>query len=272
MLQQSTIVIMKFGGASLATVEQFDAIAALVIERLKTASKLIIVVSAMGKTTDDLIALAHQVNPIPPQREYDMLLSVGERISMSLLAMALAKRGVSAISLTGSQSGIITCHTHRDAKIIDIRPKRIIQALEKKHVVIVAGFQGVSSDGEITTLGRGGSDTSAVALGISLDASVVEFYKDVPGFFTKDPKIHKDAKLLYELSYKEALEILESGGRILHKRAVIMAKKHNIPLAIIPFQENDFLHLKHPEKGLKSYIYEPTRSQQTIKTYEKEED
>jgi len=267
--QDPSIIVMKFGGASLATPEQFDSIAGLIVRRSKTVDKLVIVVSAMGKTTDDLIALAHTVNATPPQREYDMLLSVGERISMSLLAMALAKKGVSALSLTGSQSGIITCTTHREARIVDIRPKRIISALEKKHIVIVAGFQGVSLDGEITTLGRGGSDTSAVALGIALNAAVIEFYKDVPGFFTHDPKLYPDAELLRELSYDTALEVLEHGGRILHPRAVLMAKRHNIPLAILPFDETPYLHLKDAHFGLQSRIYDAFRSREEEKTYER---
>ena len=231
----STTLIMKFGGASLATPEQFDQIADIIISRSRIHQRIVIVVSAMGKTTDQLIALAHSVNTSPPQREYDMLLSVGERISMSLLAMALSKRQIRAISLTGSQSGIITCSTHQEAKIVDIRPKRLISTLEKGNIVIVAGFQGVSQEGEITTLGRGGSDTSAVALGIALDACCIEFYKDVPGLFSKDPKIDSDAQFLENATYDQALHILSQGGRILHSRAVIMAKKHGIPLRILPF-------------------------------------
>lgn len=264
---QSTVV-MKFGGASLATPAHFDTIADLIFQKSLSTQKLIVVVSAMGKTTDDLIALAHKVNNKPPQREYDMLLSVGERISMSLLAMALAKKGVEAISLTGSQSGIITCSTHKDAKIVDIRPKRIVHALEKKQIVITAGFQGVSQEGEITTLGRGGSDTSAVALGIALDAHVVEFYKDVPGFFTLDPKIHPDAKLLSTLSYKTALQILKEGGRILHERAVSMAQKNNIPLKILPFDESAHTARQLQSTKLGSMMHDPERKRSSEKIYE----
>lgn len=228
---------MKFGGASLATAEQFDIIAKLIARRAETVKRLVVVVSAMGKTTDELIRLAHQINPTPPQREYDMLLSVGERISMSLLAMALQLIGKSGVSLTGSQSGIITCSNHTEARIIDVRPHRILKVLDSSAIAIVAGFQGVSREGEITTLGRGGSDTTAVALGIALDAQAVEFYKDVPGFYSADPKVDSDAKLLRSLTYKNATEILEQGGRILHKRAVDLAAKNRIPLKIVPFDQ-----------------------------------
>jgi len=227
---------MKFGGASLATAAHFDHISHRILKKLASTSQIIVVVSAMGKTTDDLIALAQSVNPSPPQREYDMLLTVGERISMSLLAMKLASKGVPAISLTGSQAGIITCNHHTDAKILDIRPHRIHTALQKSPIVIVAGFQGVSKGGEITTLGRGGSDTSAVALGIALQAHIIEFYKDVPGFFSHDPKLHSTAQRLATLSYHEALHIVtQQDGKILHKRALEMAEMHEMPLAIFPF-------------------------------------
>jgi aspartate kinase len=234
-MPEDSTVVMKFGGASLASPEHFDHIADRIIQRAQSAKKLVIVVSAMGKTTDELIKLARSVNPNPPQREYDMLLTVGERISMALLAMALAKKGYSAQSLTGSQSGIMTCSNHTAAHIVEVRPKRILASLQKGNIVIVAGFQGVSLGGEITTLGRGGSDSTAVALGIALDASQVEFYKDVPGVFSKDPKIHPDAKLLPELSYDLAIDLTGKGAKVLHQRAVIMAKRHGIPLSIQPF-------------------------------------
>lgn len=228
-------IVMKFGGASLATPDHFDLIAERILHRTTGAKRIVVVVSAMGKTTDELIRLAQSVNTNPPQREYDMLLSVGERISMSLLAMTLHKKGREAQSFTGSQSGIITSSDHTEAKIVDVRPKRILSSLEKGYIVIVAGFQGVSTLNEITTLGRGGSDSTAVALGIALEAKCVEFYKDVPGFFSDDPKTNPDAKFLSSLSYDEAIGIVSHGGRILHKRSIIMAKKHAIPLHILPF-------------------------------------
>jgi aspartate kinase len=228
---------MKFGGASLATPQQFDSIAELILKKNSEFSNVIVVVSAMGKTTDDLIQLAKQVNPLPPQREYDMLISVGERVSMALLAMAIAKRNRDAISYTGSQSGIITCNRHTEAKIIDVKPNRILSSLDHNKIVIVAGFQGVSKSGEITTLGRGGSDTTAVALGVSLGAIKVEFYKDVPGIFSEDPKQNPQASLFSNVTYDEALHIVSKGARILHNRSIALAQANQIPLHILSFKE-----------------------------------
>jgi aspartate kinase len=228
-------IVMKFGGASLATPKQFDTIADLITER--GIRRLVVVVSAMGKTTDELISLAKEINPNPPQRELDMLISVGERISMSLLAMALSKKGRDAISFTGSQSGIITSPHHNDAKIIDVRPQRILNSLEQGKIVIVAGFQGVSLHGEITTLGRGGSDTSAVALGIALGAAKVEFYKDVPGLFERDPKTDPNARFYPQASYDLALDIVAKGCKILHHRCLLLAKANSMPLHILSFEK-----------------------------------
>lgn len=230
-------VVMKFGGASLATPAHFDAVADQIIHRTKEYPHVIVVVSAMGKTTDELIRLAKQVNPSPPQREYDMLLTVGERISMSLLAMCLAKKNFEAISFTGSQSGIITSANHTEARIIDVRPTRISQSLESKKVVIVAGFQGVSEAKEITTLGRGGSDTTAVALGVALQAEKVEFYKDVAGIYSEDPKKNPTAELYSTVSYDKAIEISGGGARILHQRCIFLAKNNQIPLHVLSFKQ-----------------------------------
>lgn len=237
-LDSMNIVVMKFGGASVATPEHFSRIADIIVERLKTYSHAIVVVSAMGKTTDQLISLAKEVNPNPPRREYDMLVSVGERISISLLAMALAKKGQEAISFTGSQSGIITSDDHTEAKILEVRPHRLIPCLESGKVVIVAGFQGVSRKGEITTLGRGGSDTSAVALGVAFN-SKVEFYKDVPGLFSNDPKIQADAEYYHQLTYDKALDIVNKGAKVLHGRSIILAEKNGIPLHVKSFLDCD---------------------------------
>lgn len=231
-------LVMKFGGAAVATPEHFSQIADLIIARLESHSRIIVVVSAMGKTTDQLIELAKQVNPDPPRREYDMLVSVGERISISLLAMALAKKNKQAVSFTGSQSGIITSDTHTEAKIIEVRPHRLMENLDMGRIVIVAGFQGVSRKGEITTLGRGGSDTSAVALGIAFKAEV-EFYKDVPGIFAEDPKKNREAEFYPKLGYSEALDIVNKGAKILHPRSIMLAEKNRIPLQIRSFQETD---------------------------------
>ncbi len=227
-------LVMKFGGASVASPEHFSKIADIIIARLKEDLRLIVVVSAMGKTTDQLIELAKQVHPNPPRREYDMLVSVGERISISLLAMALALKGCEAISFTGSQSGIITTDDHTEARIVDVRPHRLLPCLEAGKVVIVAGFQGVSRKGEITTLGRGGSDTSAVALAAAFHASV-EFYKDVPGIFSEDPKLNSAAQVFRSLTYEEALEIANKGAKVLHPRSISLAARNLLPLHVRSF-------------------------------------
>lgn len=234
---QNRTCIMKFGGASLSTPEQFDVISDLILHKAQEYPRICIVVSAMGKTTDELLTLAKKVNPNPPQRELDMLLSVGERISMTLLAMSLAKRGREAISFTGSQSGIITCSKHAEAKIIDVVPSRLLKNLEQEKIVIVAGFQGVSRNKEITTLGRGGSDTTAVALGCALGAEKVEFYKDVPGFCSEDPKTNPKACLFSYLTYDDAIEIVSKGAKILHQRCLELAKHNQIPLHVLSFKE-----------------------------------
>jgi aspartate kinase len=191
-----------------------------------------VVVSAMGDTTNQLLELAEEVNPDPPKRELDMLLSVGERISISLLAMALAARNKEAVSFTGSQSGIITTECHSDAKILEVRPHRLMAVLEKGQIPIVAGFQGVSRKGEITTLGRGGSDTTAVALAVAMQGSEVVFYKDVPGIYDTDPKQDPQAQHLPELSYSRALGIVQNGAKVLHARAIAMAEKNGIKMTI----------------------------------------
>ncbi|KAF3363204.1 putative aspartate kinase II [Chlamydiales bacterium STE3] len=251
-------LVMKFGGASVATPQHFSKIADIVIERHKSYPRIIIVVSAMGKTTDELIALATQVHPHPPRREYDMLVSVGERISISLLAMALAAKNYEAVSFTGSQSGIITTEEHSEARIVDIRPRRLITALEEGKIVIVAGFQGVSYKGEITTLGRGGGDTSAVALGVAFSTKV-EFYKDVPGVFSEDPKLNAKALHYPYLSYHEALTITSKGAKILHPRSIQLAEKNFLELHVLSFnkehRERTLIHSKECSKR-ETPIYE----------------
>ncbi len=228
--------IMKFGGASVATPESFHRIAEIISQQAD--QKIVVVVSAMGQTTDNLLKLAKEVHPEPPNRELDMLVSVGERISIALLAMALSLQGREALSFTGSQSGIITSTKHSQANIIDLRPKRVLEALEQKKVAIVAGFQGVSKQGEITTLGRGGSDTSAVALAVALGADAVHFYKDVEGIYTADPKTDKDAYLLDEVSYEGALELAQKGAKILHPRAIELARKNGVQLYVRTFKKD----------------------------------
>ncbi|WP_186647776.1 amino acid kinase family protein [Fluviispira vulneris] len=228
-------IVLKFGGASVRSPESFSSIADIILQRKKEYERVIVVVSAMGSTTDDLIALATKVNPNPPRRELDMLISVGERISVALLAMALSAKGSEAISFTGSQSGILTTNDHSDAKIVNVKPHRLIPHLESGKIVIVAGFQGMSLAGEITTLGRGGSDTTAVALAIALKADLVEFFKDVYGIYNTDPKLDKQAKLLSILSHKEALNIVNRGAKVLHARCVLLAEKNAVPLKVLPF-------------------------------------
>ena len=228
-------LVLKFGGASVASAEKFSLIAELILNRLKDVDQVVVVVSAMGNTTDELLALARKVHPSPPKREQDMLISVGERISMSLLAMALELKGKQAVSLTGSQAGLITTMDHSEARIIDVRPARVLRALSDGKIVIVAGFQGVSREGEITTLGRGGSDTTAVALAIAVKAEKVEFYKDVSGIFTADPKHAKDAQLISNLNYAEALAITKQGAKVLQSRCIDLAAKNHLPLHVLPF-------------------------------------
>ncbi|MDF2549180.1 MAG: lysC [Chlamydiales bacterium] len=252
-------LVMKFGGASVRTPQHFSLIADLIVERKKSFPRLVVCVSAMGNTTNSLISLAKEVHPEPPRRELDMLVSVGERISISLLAMALASKGEEAVSFTGSQSGIITDEEHWDAKIIDVRPIRPLQVLEEGKIAIVAGFQGVSRTKEITTLGRGGSDTTAVALGIALRAQQIEFYKDVAGIFERDPKVFQEAMSFSHLNYDEALSIVESGAKVLSKRCLNLAKLNGIPLYISSFL---------PEEKGGTYVYDPRISRQPRGFYE----
>ncbi len=227
-------VIMKFGGASVAHPAQFGKIAEIILKRLE-AFRVVVVVSAMGDTTDQLLSLAKEVHPAPPLRELDMLVSVGERISIALLAMALHLKGQEAISFTGSQSGIITSSLHSEARIIDVKPHRLLKQLKENKVVIVAGFQGVSKEGEITTLGRGGSDTTAVALAIALGADHVEFYKDVSGICSEDPKKNAEAEVFSVLSYAQALSIVESGAEVLHSRCIKLASVNDLPIHVRSF-------------------------------------
>ena len=232
-------LVMKFGGASVATIDHFSIIADIILTRSVEHPSIVVVISAMGETTNQLIGLANYINEKPPQREYDMLISVGERISMALLAMALLKKNKEAISFTGSQAGIITCNNHANARIIDVKPDRLLSSLKEGKIVIVAGFQGVSKEKEVTTLGREGSDTTAVAIGIALNASKVEFFKDVPGIFDKDPKGDSSAFQYSRLTYEQALAIVERGAQILHRRAIQLAAKNGLPLHVKSFLSKD---------------------------------
>lgn len=229
--------VMKFGGAAMNSVDRIKALAQLIRQRVEEWDHLVVVVSAMGGATDKLMDLAKEVHPSPPKREQDMLISVGERISMSLLAMALDRLGIEAISFTGSQAGIVTTCDHSDAEIVEVRASRVREALLRGKVVIVAGFQGVSLAKEITTLGRGGSDTSAVALAIELGASRVEFYKDVPGIGRANPKVDPNTEIFQEMSYDETLRVVGEGAEVLHHKCLEMAKRGEMPLEIRYFEE-----------------------------------
>ncbi|MBK9476969.1 MAG: aspartate kinase [Tetrasphaera sp.] len=228
-----TIVVQKYGGSSLADADGIKRVAQRISETKRAGHDVCVVVSAMGDTTDELLDLAKEVSPLPPPRELDMLMTAGERISMALVAMAINDLGFSARSFTGSQAGVITDAEHGKAKIIDVTPGRITQALADGHVVIVAGFQGVSQDTkEITTLGRGGSDTTAVALAAALRAEVCEIYSDVDGVFTADPRICRRATKLDRISGEEMLELAAAGSKILHLRCVEYARRFGIPIHV----------------------------------------
>ncbi len=223
------IVVQKYGGSSVADVQKIQKVADKVAAAKASGRDVVVVVSAMGDTTDELLALAKQVSESPARRELDMLLSAGERISMALLSMALNARGVPAVSFTGSQSGIVTNEAHANARIVEVRPFRVQDELARGKVVIVAGYQGVSYKKEVTTLGRGGSDTTAVALAAALEADC-EIYSDVEGVYTADPRVVPEARRLAELSYEEMQELAESGARVLNVQAVEFAKERGIAI------------------------------------------
>ena len=222
------VVVQKYGGSSVANVERIRQVADRVAHTRASGRDVVVVVSAMGDTTDELLALARQVSANPSGRELDMLLTAGERIAMALLALALNQRGVEAVSFTGSQSGIITSDSHTNARIVEVRPFRVEDELQRGKVVIVAGYQGVSYKREVTTLGRGGSDTTAVALAAALGAEACEIYSDVAGVFTSDPRVVPAARRLDEISYEEMQEMAGAGARVLNAQAVEFAKERGI--------------------------------------------
>ena len=226
------IVVQKFGGSSVGTPERIRRVAKRVSETAAAGNQVAVIVSAMGDTTDDLIALASQLSSNPSAREMDMLLSTGEQQSIALLAMALEEMGCNALSMTGQQAGFLTDGTYSKAKIISIDSSRVLEEMEKGNVVVVAGFQGVDNRGEITTLGRGGSDTSAVALAIALDADVCEIFTDVNGVYTADPRVVKKAWKMPEISYDEMLEMAAMGALVLQPRSVELAKQYNLTLHV----------------------------------------
>src|SRR5438445_1480864 len=227
------LVVQKYGGSSVGDAGKIKRVAQRIVDARRGGYDVVVVVSAMGDTTDNLLDLAQQVSPLPPPRELDMLLTSGERISMALLAMAIANLGASARSFTGSQAGVITDSVHGRARIIDVTPGRISEALAAGHIAIVAGFQGVSQDTkDITTLGRGGSDTTAVALAAALAAEVCEIYTDVDGVFTADPRVVPQARKLHAVSYEEMLELAACGAKVLQLRSVEYARGHGVRIRV----------------------------------------
>ncbi|HVD71161.1 MAG TPA: aspartate kinase [Actinomycetota bacterium] len=227
------IIVQKYGGTSVGSVERIQAVADRVVAAREAGNDVVVVVSAMGHTTDELLAMASEIAPIPDPRELDMLLTAGERIAMSLLGIAINARGCRAASYTGSQAGIMTDHEHGKARIVEIRPKRIIEALEAGNVVVLAGFQGLSvSQFEITTLGRGGSDLTAVAMAAAVGADVCEIYTDVEGVFTTDPRRVPTARKLEVVSYDEMLEMAAAGANVLQSRSVEYARRHGVKLHV----------------------------------------
>ena len=247
------LIVQKYGGSSVADAEGLKRVANRIVATKRAGHQVVVVVSAMGDTTDELIDLANQVTPLPNGRELDMLLTAGERISMALLAMAIGNLGNEARSFTGSQAGVITTSTHGRARIIDVTPSRITEALNEGAIAIVAGFQGISQDTkDVTTLGRGGSDTTAVALAAALEADVCEIYTDVDGIFSADPRVVPAAKKLKTVTYDEMLELAASGAKVLHLRCVEYARRYDMPIHVrSSFSNNEgtWVVKDHPEGG-----------------------
>ncbi len=247
------LIVQKFGGSSVADAEGMKRVAARIVATKKAGNQVVVVVSAMGDTTDELIDLANAVTPIPQGRELDMLLTAGERISMAILAMAINNLGFEALSFTGSQAGVITDSVHGKARIIDVTPGRIREAIDSGAIAIVAGFQGISQDTkDITTLGRGGSDTTAVALAAALEADVCEIYTDVDGVFSADPRVVPEARKLKTVTYEEMLELAAAGAKVLHLRCVEYARRYNLPIHVrSSFSPNEgtWVVENHPKGG-----------------------
>ena len=252
---RTNIVVMKFGGSSVADATCMKRVANRIVENRKSGHPVVAVVSARGDTTDNLIEMAKEISDNPPEREMDMLLSAGERISAALLAMTIHNLGYKSVSMTGRQAGILTDTIHTKAKILDINPKRIQQALTEDNIVLVAGFQGISSDEDITTLGRGGSDTTAVALAAALGAEVCEIYTDVEGVFTTDPRIVSEARKLDTMSNEELLEMAAAGAKVMMTRSVEVARRYDVPLHIrSSFTKNPGTWIRQDESKMEQAI------------------
>ena len=247
------LIVQKYGGSSVADAQGMKRVANRIVAAKRDGNQVVVVVSAMGDTTDELIELAKQITPIPSGRELDMLLTAGERISMALLAMAITNLGHEARSFTGSQAGVITTSAHGRARIIDVTPGRIQEALKEGAIAIVAGFQGISQDTkDVTTLGRGGSDTTAVALAAALEADVCEIYTDVDGVFSADPRVVPNARKLKTVTYDEMLELAASGAKVLHLRCVEYARRYDLPIHVrssFSTNEGTWVVKDHPEGG-----------------------
>jgi aspartate kinase len=245
------LIVQKFGGSSVADAESIKRVAKRIVETRRAGNEVVVAVSAMGDTTDELLDLAAACTPIPAPRELDMLLTAGERISMALLAMTIKGMGIEALSFTGSQAGMITTAEHGSAKIVDVTPGRVREALDQGAIAIVAGFQGFSRDSrDITTLGRGGSDTTAVALAAALGADVCEIYTDVDGIFTTDPRIVPQARKIDAISAEEMLELAAAGAKVLHLRAVEYARRHGVALHVrSSFSDEQGTIVYDPQKG-----------------------
>src|ERR1700712_3864671 len=248
-----SLIVQKFGGSSVADAESIKRVAKRIVETRKAGNEVVVAVSAMGDTTDELLDLAEQVVPLPSGRELDMLLTAGERISMALLAMAIKGLGVEARSYTGSQAGMVTDAQHGAARIVEVAPKRVREALDEGAVAIVAGFQGFNrGTGDITTLGRGGSDTTAVALAAALGAEVCEIYTDVDGVFTSDPRQVPLARKIDRITSEEMLELAAAGAKVLHIRAVEYARRHNVTLHVrSSFSNKEGTLVMNPKDGEK---------------------
>jgi aspartate kinase len=246
-----SLIVQKFGGSSVADAESIKRVAKRIVETRRAGNDVVVAVSAMGDTTDELLDLAHQVTPLPEPRELDMLLSSGERISMALLAMAIKSMGYDARSFTGSQAGMITDAQHGAARIVDVTPVRLREALDEGSIVIVAGFQGFNRDTrDITTLGRGGSDTTAVALAAALGADVCEIYTDVDGIFTMDPRVVPRARKIETITSEEMLELAAAGAKVLYIRAVEYARRHGVTLHVrSSFNNNEGTLVINPKEG-----------------------
>ena len=249
------LIVQKFGGTSVGDVERIKRVAERVVRSADAGQQVCVVVSAMGQTTDELVEMAGRISPAPHGREMDMLLTAGERISMALLSMAIIELGREAVSFTGSQAGIVTDTTHGKARIVEVRASRVIEALEAGKIVIVAGFQGVSTNFDVTTLGRGGSDTTAVALAAALKADACEIYTDVRGVFTADPRIVPEARKLHVVSYEEMLELSASGAKVLMLRSVEYARNYGVPIHVrSSFDEEPGTWVKEEDERMEQAI------------------